>query len=123
MNRVILAGRLTRDVDLRQSENGFTSARFTVAVDRRTRKDGESNADFITCVAFSKTAEFVEKYFSKGSRIILEGRIQTGSYKNQNGDTVYTTDVVADNIEFGGDKAASKDTTQDEPAPEALPWN
>lgn len=100
MNKVVLIGRLTKDAELRMSgETAVT--RFTVAVDRRGQDAG---ADFISCVAFKRTAEFVEKYFSKGSKIVIAGHIQTGSYKNKDGQTVYTTDVIADEVEFGESK-------------------
>lgn len=110
MNKVILMGRLTRDPDIRSSngETVTTVARFTLAVDRRFgRKDGEQNADFISCVAFGKTAEFAERYLRQGIKVALSGRIQTGSYTNRDGQKVYTTDVVAEDIEFAESKAAS----------------
>jgi single-strand DNA-binding protein len=106
MNRVILMGRLTRDPEVRytQGERSMAVARFTVAVDRRVRRDqnnGEQQtADFISCVAFDRTAEFIQKYFTQGRRILLQGRIQTGSYTNKDGQKVYTTDIVADDVEF-----------------------
>ena len=102
MNSVQLIGRLTRDPEVRYSngETAMAIARFTVAVDRRVKRDSESNADFINCIAFGKTGEVVEKYFRKGQRIALNGRIQTGSYTNNEGQKVYTTDVIAENIEF-----------------------
>ena len=102
MNKVILMGRLTRDPDIRYSagENSTAVARYTLAVDRRFRRDGEQTADFISCVAFGRSAEFAEKYFHQGIRIVVSGRIQTGSYTNKDGATVYTTDVVADRVEF-----------------------
>ena len=110
MNKVILMGRLTRDPDIR-SANGeavTTVARFTLAVDRRFgRKEGEQNADFIGCVAFGRTAEFAERYLRQGIKVAVTGRIQTGSYTNRDGQKVYTTDVVLDDIEFAESKAAS----------------
>lgn len=99
MNRVIIMGRLTKDPDVR-STNEMTVARYTVAVDRRFKRDGEPAADFINCVVFGKAAEFAEKYFHKGSRIAVCGRIRTGSYTNRDGQKVYTTDVVAEEQEF-----------------------
>ena len=105
MNSVQLVGRLTRDPDIRYKDGGLSVARFSVAVDRRFSKDHE--ADFISCVAFGKTAEFIEKYFGKGQRIGLTGRIQTGSYTNRDGTKVYTTDVVAEAVEFVESKASS----------------
>ena len=100
MNKVILSGRLTRDPEVRYANSGTTTARFSVACDRRFKSEGQPTADFINCVAFGKTAEFIEKYFTKGSGIELEGRIQTGSYDNQEGKKVYTTDVYVENVEF-----------------------
>jgi len=99
-------GRLTRDPELRytQGENSMAIARFTVAVDRRGRRNQDNGdqqtADFISCTAFGRTAEFVQKYFNQGRRILLQGRIQTGSYTNKEGQRVYTTDVIADDVEF-----------------------
>lgn len=102
MNKVVLMGRLTRDPEIRYSngETAMAIARFTVAVDRRVKRDSENNADFISCIAFGKTGEVVEKYFRKGQKIALNGRIQTGSYTNNEGQKVYTTDVIAEDIEF-----------------------
>ena len=112
MNNVVLMGRLTRDPDVRYSTQGDSQmaiARFTLAVDRRFKRNGDDqNADFISCVAFGKTAEFVEKYVNKGTKLTLSGRIQTGSYTNKDGQKVYTTDVVAENVEFAESKAASE---------------
>ena len=112
MNKVILMGRLTRDPDIRasQNENSVSVARFTVAVDRRFKRDGDQSADFISCVAFGKTAEFIERYTKQGTKLCLEGRIQTGSYNNKDGQKVYTTDVVVENVEFAESKAASAGT-------------
>lgn len=111
MNKVILMGRLTRDPDIRYSGNGDDAmciARYTLAVDRRKSKSNpEAGADFINCVAFRKNAEFAEKYLKKGTKISLEGRIQTGSYTNKEGQKVYTTDVVVDHQEFAESKAAA----------------
>ena len=121
MNKVILMGRLTRDPDVRYSngEQATAVARFTLAVDRRVaRRDGEQTADFIGCVAFGRTAEFVEKYFRQGMRMVISGRIQTGSYTNKDGATVYTTDVVADRVEFleWGDRPAGGQRAQTQEA-------
>lgn len=99
MNQAILIGRLTRDVDSRTA--GETKvARYTLAVDRRYKRDGEQNADFIPCVVFGKGAEFAEKYLHKGMKVAVTGRIQTGSYTNKDGNKVYTTDVVVESQEF-----------------------
>ena len=109
MNKVILMGRLTRDPEVRYSagENALAIARYTLAVDRRFRRDGEATADFISCVVFGRGAEFAEKYFHQGIRIVVSGRIQTGSYTNRDGQKVYTTDVVAEEVEFAESKATS----------------
>ena len=110
MNKVILMGRLTRDAEVRYSQGESTTAiaRFSLAVDRRFRREGdEQNTDFINCVAFGKTAEFLERFGRKGTKFVLEGRIQTGSYTNKDGQHVYTTDVVAENVEFAESKNSS----------------
>lgn len=110
MNKVVLMGRLTRDPEVRYSagENAMAIARYTLAVDRRYRRE-EATADFINCVAFGRTAEFAEKYFHKGIKIAISGRIQTGSYTNREGQKVYTTEVVVDDQEFAESKAASQE--------------
>ena len=102
MNKVILMGRLTRDPEVRYSQGATATAiaRFSMAVDRRFKRDGEPDADFINCVAFGRTGEFIERYGHKGTKFVVEGRIQTGSYTNKDGQRVYTTDVVAENVEF-----------------------
>lgn len=110
MNKVQLVGRLTRDPEIRysQGENATATARFSVAVNRRFKNaEGNYDADFINCVAFGKSAEFVEKYFKKGMAIGLTGRIQTGSYTNKDGQKVYTTDVVVEETEFVESKGTS----------------
>ncbi len=109
MNKVILMGRLTRDPEVRysQGENATAVARYTLAVDRRFKRDGEATADFINCVAFGRAAEFAERYFRQGIRIVITGRIQTGSYTNRDGVKVYTTDIVVEEQEFAESKAAS----------------
>lgn len=103
MNKVILMGRLTRDPEVRYNGDKAV-ARFSLAVDRRYKQDGQPTADFPSCVAFGKTAEFIEKYTRQGVKIALEGRIQTGSYTNKDGVKVYTTDVIADQVEFAESK-------------------
>lgn len=99
-------GRLTRDPDVRytQGQESLCVARYTLAVDRRQKKDSEQAADFINCVAFGKAGEFAEKYFKKGTKLIVSGRIQTGSYTNKDNQKVYTTDVVAEDQEFAESK-------------------
>ena len=109
MNKVVLMGRLTRDPEVRvtQGENSLSIARYTLAVDRRRGRnssDDQQTADFINCVAFGYSAEFAEKYLRKGTKICIDGRIQTGSYTNKDGQKVYTTEVVVENQEFAESK-------------------
>ena len=106
LNNVILMGRLTRDAEVRYSQGSNTAiARFVLAVDRDYQKEGEERAaDFISCVAFNKTAEFIGKYFRQGSMLAIAGKIQTGSYVNKDGQKVYTTDVIVDKASFTGEK-------------------
>lgn len=112
MNKVCLLGRLTRDPNQRMTTNGETEiSGFTLAVDRRFKKEGEQQADFISCTAFGKTAEVINKYCSQGSKIGVTGRIQTGSYTNKEGQTVYTTDVIVESMDF----AESKGSTDSKP--------
>lgn len=114
MNKVILMGRLTRDPEIRysQGESSSAVARYTLAVDRRFKRQGdEQTADFVSCVSFGKTAEFIERYLHQGTRIVGCGRIQTGSYTNKEGNKVYTTDVVMDEVEFAESKNASADNS------------
>ena len=107
MNKVILTGRLTRDPDVKLSANNSTLiARFTLAVDRKGKKN---EADFISCIAFGKSAEFYEKYVAKGMKMAITGRIQTGSYTNKDGKKVYTTDVIVEESEFGESKKAAQE--------------
>ncbi|MBP3274517.1 MAG: single-stranded DNA-binding protein [Butyrivibrio sp.] len=112
MNKVILCGRLTKDPEVRYSQGGepMAIARYTLAVDRRRGRntgDGEQTADFISCVAFGKSGEFAEKYLKKGTKMIISGRIQTGSYTNKDGVKVYTTEVVVEDQEFAESKNSS----------------
>ena len=111
MNKVILMGRLTRDPDVRVStgERSMTVARYTLAVDRRAKRDGnDQTADFISCVAFDRAAEFAEKYLHQGTKVLVTGRIQTGSYTNKDGQKVYTTDIVVEEQEFCESNAAGQ---------------
>ena len=119
MNKVILMGRLTRDPSIRytQGENNTCVARYTLAVDRKYKREGEQAADFINCVAFGKTAEFTEKYLKQGTKIVITGRIQTGSYTNKDGNKVYTTDVIVEDCEFTESKNASQSTQPSQPEP------
>lgn len=114
MNKVILMGRLTRDPEVRYSsgENALAIARYTLAVDRRFHKDNEASADFIGCVAFGKGGEFAEKYLRQETKIVVTGRIQTGSYTNREGQKVYTTEVAVEDQEFAESKAASQNNSQ-----------
>lgn len=136
MNKAILLGRLTKDPEIRTS--GETKvARYTLAVDRRFKRDGEQSADFISCVVFGKGAEFAEYYLHKGTKICVEGRIQTGSYTNRDGQKVYTTDVVIDSQEFAESKSKEPEPPKETAPPVAdgflavpdgleedgLPWN
>ena len=124
MNKVILMGRLTRDAEVRysQGENSTAIARFSLAVDRRFRRDGdEQTADFINCVAFGRTAEFLERFGRKGTKFVLEGRIQTGSYTNRDGQKVYTTEVVVEEQEFAESKASSDSYAASHPQQNAAP--
>lgn len=118
MNKVVLMGRLTRDPDVRygQGENPTAFARYTLAVDRRFKREGDPSADFINCVAFGRNAEFAEKYLAQGVKILICGHIQTGSYTNRDGVKVYTTDVAVDEQEFAESKKASANGSQADPA-------
>ena len=123
MNKVILMGRLTRDPDIRYvngDEKTTAIARYTLAVDRRVKTEGGQTADFISCVAFSKVADFTERYLRQGTKIVVEGRIQTGSYTNKDGQKVYTTEVVVENCEFAESKSEST-TSGSRPEPTAGP--
>ena len=115
MNKVILMGRLTRDPEVRYSsgERAMAIARYTLAVDRRGRRSegSEQTADFIPCVAFDKSGEFAEKYFRQGMRVLISGRIQTGSYTNKEGQKVYTTEVIIEDQEFADSKNSSGSST------------
>lgn len=128
MNKVILMGRLTRDPDVRYSQGAepLAVARYTLAVDRRGKSNANNNeqtADFILCVAFGRNGEFAEKYLKQGIKIVVTGRIQTGSYTNKDGNKVYTTEVVVEDHEFAESKSASANNAgyyqaQDRPTPE-----
>lgn len=111
MNKVVLMGRICRDPEVRysQGQNPLAIARYTIAVDRRGRQaDGEQTADFINIVAFGKSGEFAEKWLQKGTKVVISGRIQTGSYTKQDGTKVYTTEVVAEDQEFAESKGTSE---------------
>lgn len=117
MNKVILMGRLTREPDVRTAQSGTQIARYTLAVDRRRRNE-EQTADFINCIAFGKSAEFAEKYLNQGTKILVTGHIQTGSYTNKDGQKVYTTDIVVEDQEFAESKKASGSQEAPQPAPD-----
>ena len=117
MNKVILMGRVVRDAEIRYSQGASSTciARYTLAVDRKFKQEGQPNADFINCIAFGKLGEFAEKYLHKGVKIAVTGRIQTGSYTNKDGQKVYTTDVVVEEQEFCESKSQSNSQPQTAP--------
>lgn len=124
MNKVILMGNLTRDPEIRysQGENSLAIARFSLAVNRRFARQGETDVDFFNCTAFGKQAEFVERYFKQGSRMLLTGRVQNDNYTNKNGEKVYSVQIIAEEIEFAERKNAADQNTgnfggNDTPAP------
>ncbi len=120
MNKVILMGRLTREPEIRHAQD-TTVARYTLAVDRTYKREGEQNADFISCVTFGKGAEFVEKYLHQGIKIVVAGRIKTGSYTNRDGVKIYTTDVVVEEQEFAESKSSgNKDGERQDRADESV---
>lgn len=124
MNKVILMGRLTRAPEVRYSsgDNQKAVARYTLAVDRRyKRQEDEQTADFINCVTFGKGAEFAEKYLHQGTKIVIEGRIQTGSYTNKDGQKVYTTDVIVESHEFAESKSSSQQDGSSDPSAPSRP--
>lgn len=119
MNKAILMGRLTRDPEVKYTagDRPTAVARYTLAVNRMFKRQGEPDADFINCVAFGKAGEFAEKYFRQGMRVVICGRIQTGSYTNRDGIKVYTTDVVAEDQEFAESKSKGLKSKQEMPQP------
>ena len=126
MNKVILMGRLTRDPEVRysQGERPIAVARYTLAVNRTFKRAGEPDADFINCVTFGRSAEFAEKYFRQGMRVLVSGRLQTGSYVNKEGQKVYTTEVILDDQEFADSKGAASEMggyTQSAPSQRPAP--
>lgn len=108
MNKVILMGRLTREPEVSSSASGTTFARFSIAVDRRFKKEGEPDADFFNCSAFSKTAEFVERYLKKGTKVVVTGRLQNNNYTNKEGQKVYDVRIMVEEIEFAESKNSSE---------------
>lgn len=119
MNKTILIGRSTKDADVRysQGDKPMVIARISLAVDRKFKQEGQPTADFINCIAFGKTAEVIEKYVAKGTKIAVVGHIQTGSYTNKDGQKVYTTDVVIDELEFCESRSSQQSNSQPAPAP------
>ena len=117
MNKVIIIGRVVRDAEIRYSQGASSTciARYTLAVDRKFKQEGQQTADFINCIAFGKLGEFAEKYLHKGIKIAVTGRIQTGSYKNKDGNTVYTTDVVVEEQEFCESKSSNQSQQNERP--------
>lgn len=112
MNNVSLVGRLVRDPEVRYGQNESVSvAKFSLAVERRFKRDGEPTVDFINCTVFGKSAEFTEKYFRKGMRVAITGRIQTGSYKNKDGQTVFTTEIIVESQEIAQSKSESNESS------------
>lgn len=124
MNKAILIGRIVRDPETRysQGENQTAITRYTLAVNRRFKRDGEPEADFLNCVCFGKSAEFAEKYFHKGLKVAVTGRIQTGSYTNKDGVKVYTTDIFVEEQEFCESKKDSQQSGQSEQQPDKSPF-
>ncbi|MDD4342796.1 MAG: single-stranded DNA-binding protein [Eubacteriales bacterium] len=114
MNRAVLVGRLTKDPELRYTQSGIAVANFTIAVNRRFAREGEQSADFIPVIVWQKAAENVAKYLSKGSQVAVEGRIQTSSYDNKDGQRVFRTEIVADQVEFIGSKGGSTGGSKDD---------
>lgn len=126
MNLCVLIGRLTRDPEIRQAQTGSSVANFTLAVDRRFKRDGQPDADFFNCSAFGKTAEFVEKYLKKGTKVVVRGSIQNNNYKDKNGVDHYTTQIAVDELEFAESKNAAQQNgdmpqTQAQPTPASSP--
>lgn len=115
MNKVMLIGRLTRDVEVNYSANSTAVARYTLAINRPYKREGEQEADFLRCVAFGKTAELAERYLAKGMRVAIDGRIQTGSYTNRDGQKVYTTDIIVERQEFLEKRADNSPSAPDTP--------
>ena len=130
MNKVCLVGRLTANAELRYTQGNTAYTRFNLAVNRSfANENGEREADFISCIAWRKTAELINKYFEKGSQIGIEGRIQTGNYKNEKGDTIYTTDIIVENITFLDSKqqdnnpaAPAQTTSENDPFAGSAPF-
>lgn len=106
MNKVIMMGRLTKDPDITKTTNGTVIAKYNIAVDRKFKRDGDPDADFFSCTSFGKQAEFVEKYLKKGTKVVITGRVQNNNYTDKNGQKVYGTVIMVDEIEFAESKKA-----------------
>ena len=120
MNKVIEMGRLTRDPEISSSNSGTTFARFSIAVDRRFKREGEPDADFFNCTAFGKTAEFVEKYLQKGTKVLVTGRLQNNNYTNKEGQKVYDVRIMVEEMEFAESKKDGQQNTQEAPGNDFL---
>lgn len=121
MNKVILMGRLTRDPEVRYTDGGVSIAKFSLAVDRRFRRDNGPTADFFNCTSFGKQAEFVEKYLRRGTKILLSGRIENNNYTNKDGEKVYSIQIVTEELEFAESKAAAGQSSQEHHEPTGAP--
>ena len=117
MNKWIGMGRLTRDPEVRYSQSGSAVANFSVAIDRRYKRDGETTADFFNCTAFGKTGEFVEKYLRKGIKVVIEGELQNNTYEDKNGTTHYSVQIIVNQIEFAESKSSQDNTEPETTAP------
>lgn len=117
MNKVILVGRLTRDPEVRYTDSGTSIARFSLAVDRKYKREGEAEADFLNCTAFGKQAEFCEKYLKQGTKMVVVGRIQNNNYTDKDGQKVYSIQIMVDELEFAESKNASASQTSARPDP------
>lgn len=120
MNKVIEMGRLTRDPEISSSNSGTTFARFSIAVDRRFKREGEPDADFFNCTAFGKTAEFVEKYLKKGTKVLVTGRLQNNNYTNKEGQKVYDVRIMVEEMEFAESKKDGQQNAQEAPGNDFL---
>ena len=121
MNKVILMGRLTRDPEVRYTDGGVSIAKFSLAVDRRFKRDNGPTADFFNCTSFGKQAEFVEKYLRRGTKILLSGRIENNNYTNKDGEKVYSIQIVTEELEFAESKAAAGQSAQGHHEPAGTP--
>lgn len=118
LNKVFMIGRLTRDPEIRYAQNGNAVAGFSIAVDRRYKRDGEPDADFFNCSAFGKTAEFVEKYLKKGTKVVIDGHLQNDTYTDKNGNKVTATKIMVESMEFAESKQASAADQPKAPEPD-----